>query len=209
MPPFLSPVRPRVTRPNRLPVAGAALSVVIAAAACNDPLTNTAAFQVASASLVVTALSGSGPNTPSALLLRGNGAGAQLQVVPPEVANGDFDLAVDIDASGQPVLYPARLVTPLAQRRAALRRTGESYESLTRAPRGTYTADSAFVVRVGEVLGVQVPAATAECPYSGSPYYYSKIVVDSVNAAARLVYVRATTDPNCGFRSFETGVPES
>jgi hypothetical protein len=31
--------------------------------------------------------------------------------------------------------------------------------------------------------------------------------VDSINTASRTLYLRMGLDPNCGFRSFATGIP--
>ena len=37
---------------------------------------------------------------------------------------------------------------------------------------------------------------------------YTKVVVDSVKPATGSIFLRATSDPNCGFRSFGTGIPK-
>jgi hypothetical protein len=179
-----------------------------AATGCNDPVQPRAQREVASGSVVASALTGSGPNTPSALLLSARGAALPPLAAAPEViAGSDFDLAVDINAAGDAVLYPAQLVAQLAPRRVGLRRITESYDTYARAVTGGYRTDSALVARTGETIAVQVPAVGNECLYSGRPYYYSKLVVDSVRVASRLVFLRATTNPNCGFRSFAAGLP--
>jgi hypothetical protein len=83
-----------------------------------------------------------------------------------------------------------------------------AYDSLTLAPTGDYGADSSLTVALGETVAVRVPRIGNECIYAGRPYFFSKLVVDSVRLADRLIFVRATTDPNCGFRSFAPGVPD-
>jgi hypothetical protein len=185
--------------------AVALAAAVAAGAACNDPVINNAAtLQVASGSLVVTALTGTAPNARSAL---------QLRLVPtvasPEtLSDNDFHVVLDINAAGRPVVYPGVLVSRAAARRASIRRVTAPYDSLTRAPTDGYSADSALVVAPGEVVGVQLAGSGGgECAFTGRPYFYSKIVVDSVRLRDRLLFVRATTNPNCGFRSFAPGVP--
>ena len=199
------PPPPRATASARARAAVAACSTVLlalAAGACNEPLRLEAQLEVAADTLVARALSGTAPSAASALMLR-NTPGV---VSPTRVS--DFDLAVDINAAGEPVLYPAALVTSLAQRRVGLRRVEQRFDSVTRAPGGDYVSDSAITVRIGQAVGVQVPALGNECLYSARPYYYSKVVVDSVRLAGRLVFLRSTTNPNCGFRSFAPGIPK-
>jgi hypothetical protein len=204
MPHFPSPEPSRVTAPALARAALGAAALVLAATACNDPLRIEAQLEVAADTLVASALSGTGPNAASALLLRREPGVA----APERVTASDFDLVVDINAAGQPVLYPATLVAQLAPRRVGIRRVDQRYDSLGRAPGGDYVTDSALTVRVGETVSVQVPALGSECLYAARPYFYSKVVVDSVRLTGRLVFLRATTNPNCGFRSFAPGVPK-
>jgi hypothetical protein len=182
-----------------------ALAAALAAgAACNDPVTNTATLEVASGSLVVTALTGTAPNARSALQLRL----APTVASPETLSDNDYHVVLDINAAGRPVVYPGVLVSRAAARRASIRRVNAPYDSLTRAPTDGYSADSALVVAPGEVVGVQLAGGGGgECAFTGRPYFYSKIVVDSVRLRDRLLFVRATTNPNCGFRSFAPGVP--
>ena len=190
--------------PLRLRAAAVAAAALVAGvAACRDPLRNEAQFPVVEATLAPVALTGTGPGAPSALVLRG----PPTLIAPDAVGLSglEFDLAVDIDASGRAVFYPASLVDRRAFRRVGMRRVTQSYDSLSRAPRGTYVADSAFALAPGEVIAVQVPIDA--CAYAASPYFFSKIVVDEVRVASRTVVVRATTDPNCGFRSLVAGIP--
>ena len=190
-----------MTAPFYLRAAAAAASLAVVLGACQDPLSVEATTPVASGTVAVLALTGTAPNAPSALVLRG-----VPTVISPEAASAEFDLAVDIDASGNAVFYPVALVDRRATRAVAMQRVDQPYDSVARAPRGTYVGDSSVTLGVGDVAAVRVTIAEA-CPYSGSPYFYSKIVVDQVSVAARTVVIRATTNPNCGFRSFAPGVP--
>ena len=190
-------------RPHALVWRGLfAVAAVAVGAACNDPVTIDASLEVQSASLVLSALTGTAPNTRSALQLR-----TTPTSVTPETAGGDFHVVFDIDASGRAVVFPASLVTGIYSRRVSLRRIDAPYDSVTRAPTGGYGPDSSIAVGPGEAIGVQVSALGNECIYTSRPYFYSKLVVDSVRTSDRTLFVRATTDPNCGFRSFAPGVP--
>jgi hypothetical protein len=37
---------------------------------------------------------------------------------------------------------------------------------------------------------------------------HAKIVVTAINIPSRQLTIRYTVDPNCGFRSFATGIPK-
>ncbi|HEY8852961.1 MAG TPA: hypothetical protein VIM36_12310, partial [Gemmatimonadaceae bacterium] len=79
------------------------------------------------------------------------------------------------------------------------------------APSTGYETDSALVMAPGEVVAIQSPhnGSGDICQFSISPNVYAKIAVDSVNLATRIIYLRMGFDPNCGFRSFATGIPTS
>jgi hypothetical protein len=63
----------------------------------------------------------------------------------------------------------------------------------------------------GEVVVVQSAHNIAGelCQYALSPNVYAKIAVDSIDLASRTLFLRLGLDPNCGFRSFVTGLPTS
>ncbi len=202
MPHFLSA---RDGRPRASRALGHGLLALGAFVACNDPvLPEVQRVEVVSASVVAAALTGTARNSPAALLLRTTPA----SIDPESVPGADFAIALDINAAGRIVVYPAQLVVRLAPRRVGVRTVDQGYDALTRAPRGTYTADSAITVGVGQAFAVQLPGAGSECLNTGTPYFFSKVVVDSVQLGERLIFLRATTDPNCGFRSFAPGLPD-
>ena len=124
--------------------------------------------------------------------------------------NANFDVAFDIDAAGKVVIFPVqRVVSQLTTaRRVGLRRVAGTFESVTIAPTGTY-ADSSIAASPGEVVVAQsVRNGTNDaCQFDISPYIYTKLVVESVSLVNRTINVRAILDPNCGFRSFEPGIP--
>jgi hypothetical protein len=82
------------------------------------------------------------------------------------------------------------------------------FDSVTVAPSGIY-ADSAVVLGQSGIVIVQaVRNGTADaCQFDISPYIYTKIRVDSIDVDSRSVLLHAVLDPNCGFRSFESGIP--
>jgi hypothetical protein len=175
-------------------------------AACKDPLRIKADQSVTTVGLSAFALSGTPPNFPSALYT------PQPQVVRPDGTLG-FDLAFDLDATGQIVILPVQLVgdATITGRRVGLQKVAEAFADLKSAPRDGYKFDSTFVVTPGQTVAVIAPHGGANdiCYLRLSTDIFSKVVVDSVNAAARLIYFKVTADPNCGFRSFEPGIPKN
>jgi hypothetical protein len=174
--------------------------------ACGDPTNIKAQLPTFVDTLSVWALSGSPPSYPSGVSIPGR------QIVNVSAA-ASFDVALDINAAGQPVIYPVRLVvsTPGGGRPVGLQKVPGTFETVTAAPRTGYETDSALVVAPGETVVVEAPhnAAQEVCQFAISPNLYAKIAIDSVNLASRILYFRLATDPNCGFRSFANGIPTS
>jgi hypothetical protein len=193
----------------RLAFGAAALAVL---GACGDPTRPDATFETAQDTLVAYAVNGTPPGFPSGLSVVGvDIGGPRAFPVVTRVDGGlSFDVAFDIDAAGNAVLYPlGRVASPVGSTRAVgLQRVRTAYEATLRAPGGTYQVDSAFVVQPGEVIAVEAPSPTY-CTALGSfaQNIYAKLAVDSVRTVDRTVYFRVTVDPNCGFRSFATGRP--
>lgn len=174
-------------------------------AACGDPLRPRAHFEVRTDSMIVWAMTGTPIALPSAVNLQ------SLTAVRTDVGAG-FDLAFDL-SDGEILVYPIRSVLsgPIqltGAHRVALRRMEEPFDSVLAAPRGGYTADSVMVVAPGETVVAEVQSPSL-CQFQASPFVYAKFYVDEVNLENRTLRVIATVDPNCGFRSFEPGVPSS
>lgn len=182
----------------RILLASAAVSLAIA---CGEPTRLPARAAVFGDTLTVYALSGTDISYPTALNV------GQLLVVR---ASGvfDYEVAFDINAGGDAVVYPVAL---LAAQEAGVRRVGllamdTTFEDVTSAPRTGYVYDEPVVVEPGGVIAIE---AQVPCPYPYPQLIFSKLVVDSVKVAERAIYIRAITDPSCGFRSFLPGFPKN
>jgi hypothetical protein len=208
-------------RPSLLRFAPVVLLAPLAAAlaACGDPLGARANLSTATDTMVVYSLSDPDParrDYPTAL----NTAATQsvvggTVVVTPRVlsasGSGDFDVAFDVDGNGKVVVIPQRLVIPGSGGRAVgLLKSDVAFDALTEAPRGAFVFDTAAVtIAVGETLVLQTQTAQGcfNDSRGASPFLFSKLVVDSVPAATRAIHFRLTVNPNCGFRSFKSGIP--
>jgi hypothetical protein len=197
---------PPASNPLEMPfrkLTVAALAVTLLSACGNDSLFNASAPTIAD-TYTIFALTGTPPAYPSALdtyfrqPVRVDGSGA-------------FDVAFDLDPSGRIVIYPVKLVVRSlnGDRRIGLMKVAESFALVTSAPKGTYQTDSAVVVSPGEVVVIEAQRnrGSDACQFALSPNIYTKLVVDSVAIATRTITVRTVMDPNCGFRSFEEGIP--
>jgi hypothetical protein len=189
--------------------AGLAAATFAAAVmlACGDPNAPQARFPNYADTLGLYALNGAPRGAPTAIHLIA-GIGASAAVVTD--ASFSFDVAVDIDAQGRPILYPVRaLAAPfLGRHRVGIRRDDRPFDSITEAPTDRYAYDSVAVLAVGEVVLIESADLEATSTCLGGGVIYAKMVVDSLRAATRRVFVRVTADPNCGFRSLVApGVP--
>ena len=176
-------------------------------AACDDPVGFQAGLGTMTDTFTLFALSGTPASVPVALSTTDRIALRMSD-------NLAFDVAFDIDASGNVRALPVRQVVPFRviagilqpTHRVGLQKSSTTFDNLTRAPSGGYNYDSATVVRAGETLVVEVQAT--QCSFSFSPNLYTKIAIDSVTPATRSIRIRTVHDPNCGFRSFKAGIPK-
>ena len=124
--------------------------------------------------------------------------------------NAGFDVAFDIDAQGNALVHPVQKVVSslTSSRRVGLRRVSGNFDDITIAPTGTY-ADSTIVASPGDIIIVQsIRNSSGDvCQFDISPYIYAKLQIDSIAVDTRTLVVRSLLDPNCGFRSFESGIP--
>jgi hypothetical protein len=194
--------------------AGLASALAFGLAACSDPNQAITPSTVVADTLTVFALTGTSPSFPSGYL-------AASGAVTRADGNFNFDVAFDIDAARNIVVYPQKLVGvpcvvgalncggALGAKPVGLQRITVPFDSLTRAPASNYVFDSSFVVTPGQGLVMQVQSS-ADCSFSISSILYTKFVVDSIDAARRAIYFRAVHDPNCGYRTLIPGaVPKN
>jgi hypothetical protein len=124
-----------------------------------------------------------------------------------------FDVAFDINSSGNAVVYPVKLVVASLNgtRPVGLQKVSGTFETVTAAPKTGYQGDTAVVLAKDEVVVIESPhnGSGDVCSFALSPNLYAKIALDSINLASRTLYLRMGYDPNCGFRSFAEGIPTS
>jgi hypothetical protein len=168
--------------------------------ACSDPLTAAATDTNATAPFTVHALTGSGLDFADAIYF-------PLRTVARVDGSFSFDVAFDINAQGDVVLLPVSVVgqNPAGGRRVGIITPAGTFDSATEAPLSGYTVDSVTVVKLGQTAIVQ--AQEAVCSLSPTPYYYAKLVVDSLDRPARTLFGRVLINSNCGFRSLVPGLP--
>jgi hypothetical protein len=173
------------------------------AMACGDPLTSKASLANQFDTLAVFSLSGTSIYAPTAL-------NTTFRFVSRADNEFNYDLAFDLDANGDVHLIPVRLVGGVltSGKLVGLQKVTGGYEALLKAPSSGYVYDSVVVVKPGDAVAVQV--TSDQClGYSFSQQLYSKLGIDSVNLSQRKIFFRLAHDPNCGFRSFATGLPKS
>lgn len=182
----------------------ATMSVAIVLSACGNPNNLRANLVTSTDSLTVWALSGTPPSYPSGVSI------VSRQVVRVD-GFASFDVALDINDAGNPVIYPFKLVvsTPGSTRAVGLIKVAGLFDTVSAAPKTGFETDSALVLMPGEVVVVQAAHNTSGdlCQFAISPYLHAKMVVDSVNLASRTLFIRTVFDPNCGFRSLVDGIP--
>ncbi len=184
----------------------ATMSIVVGLNACGDPTSLRASLRTSVDTLSVFALSGTPPSYPSGVNL--------LARSPVRVDGGAaFDVAFDINADGNAIVYPVRQVvsTPGSFRSVGMQRLSVQFDSVTDAPKTGYEVDSSFVLPPGATVVIQSQHNFSGdiCQFALNPNIFAKIAVDSVVLASRTVYFRMGLDPNCGFRSFVVGIPTS
>lgn len=123
-----------------------------------------------------------------------------------------FDVGFDIDTSGAIIVYPQRTVaTALSTttHSVGLQTVRDTFEAVLSAPKSGYRADTALVTSRNVVVLVQSnDAGVCGLALTGSSMY-AKFQVTEVNRLTRQLKVRWTVDPNCGFVSFQPGVPKT
>ncbi|MEP6729614.1 MAG: hypothetical protein ABJE10_03195 [bacterium] len=189
--------------PTRLlRVAVVALAVV--AVACGDLTRPKATYTNALASYTVYTLTNAPATAPNALAFLGGSSHATSSFA--------FDVAFDIDAAtGKPSIFPVRSVAGApagSTKRVGLQIVSGTFDALRAVPETGYDTIGVKTIAPGTVLAVELRDVTTCFSYSliTSQFLYAKLVVDSIDAVAKKLYVRTVVDPNCGYFSV---VPDS
>ena len=85
--------------------------------------------------------------------------------------------------------------------------TTQTFAEVTRAPTSGFTYDSSLVLPVGRTLLVDVLDQNCSQFSLLGQDIRAKLVIDSVIAATKKIYVHFLANPNCGFRSLVEGLP--
>ena len=188
-------------RHGKLALAVIASALVLTA--CGDPQGIIAQLPTVTDSYQVYALTGTPASFPS-------GINTYVRSAVRVDGNANFDVAFDLNGAGQVLVYPVQKVVNsiTGNRQVGLKKVAGAASTVTIAPTGTYL-DSTVVAAPGDVIVLQAVrnGTNDACQFDISPYIYTKLVIDSVSVPTRSIFVGATLDPNCGFRSFESGLP--
>ena len=195
------------TLPTARTLARALTGVALAATltACKGLTSIDASFQNVTASDTVFALNGGPPNGVNTIkffdgvVLHANQGFA-------------FDVAFDLDASGNVVIIPVKAVSttfPNTAYSVGLQRVTGSFPSVLEAPKDGYRADTAMTVGIGQTIVAESRDVIGVCAFSlKGQSYYSKLVIDEVDPLLKRIVFTVTVNRNCGFRSFAPGIPE-
>jgi hypothetical protein len=186
--------------------AAAALLLVGGTVACGDPLEFKASFDTVESTVTVHALNGVPISYTAAVLL----APTPIGVRP--AGDYTFDMAVDFDAAGSALLYPLDVIAQPGvisiTRTVGLQKlSGVTYADLQRAPSSGYTYGEAVPIAVGDVFAVQSNGHPFCASSFISPSIFAKLTVEALDPAARTATFKIRSDPNCGFRGLQTGLP--
>lgn len=171
------------------------VALAVVAIACGDPTKPKPTFLSSANAYTLYPLQGSPPATNNAILFLGGATRAS--------GSFQFDVALDLDATGKAVVYPVRLLAGTIAgtvKRVGLQPVAGSFSALQIVPDKGYDTLTAQVVSPGTVLAVELQDV-GTCQFSrGGSLIYAKFVVDSINATSRRIFARAVVDPNCGYR---------
>lgn len=191
-----------VRRAMSFSVCGLTVAVLANCGAANNFLTP-ASFENVDRQYSLYALTGTSSSLPAAYQF------TTESIVRPQVLNTgalNFDVALDLDASGKVTVMTAKKIVPLPPAGAptvGLLKLTAVYDQLAIAPDKGYVNDSTVTLAIGEAVLVRL--TRSGCIY-GEPIY-AKFAIDSIDTVARRILVRSLVNRNCGYRSLKAGVP--
>ena len=182
-----------------------AVGTVVAADGCGDPTAIRAQSENVETPVTVYAFNGTPAPVPTALRV--------LTATPVRMDGSfQFDLAFDLNAAGEVVVYTVRAVaSELAPgHRVGLQATTVPFADVDRAPTSGYAYDSSMVVPVGRTVLIDAVDASGYCSVYSllGTSIRAKMVVDSVNSSMRAIYLHLLASRTCGFRSLTPGLPK-
>lgn len=180
-----------------------AATLTLAGAACGDFTGVPASLPVIADSGNIYALNGAPPGAPNAIyFFAGTFISADASFL--------FDVAFDIDSAGNVIYLPQPAVASglVTAHTVSLASVTQNYDDVSSAPRITYRADTALVVKPGVTVVAQSSDPNACSVSLTGTTLFAKMVVDSVDRVNKRLYIRFTSNPNCGFRSFAPGIPK-
>jgi len=177
-----------------------AIAAVASIVGCDDPFAPKATTPNFSTAIEVWALTGAPTSFPTVILV------PQALVVRPD-AGGSFDVGFDIDPDGRLLVVPmSKIVSPLAGVRSiGIIRTATIFNTILDAPRDGWIFDSTLAVNVGQSFLLRVQ--TQYCEGELNQEVFAKYNVVEVDVVERRIVLSGYVNPNCGFRSFQTGIP--
>lgn len=173
------------------------LAVVFASAAvaCGDPTRPKAIYTSFLTKYELYAFTGAPATAPTAISFLGGAVKAD--------ASYAFDVLLDLNASGQVVVYPVRAIgggLAGTLKRVGLQPVTGSFESVREVPKTGYDTLAARTIAPGAVLAVELQDFTICYASLNGPSLFAKFVVDSVQLPVRRIFARSVVDPNCGYR---------
>jgi hypothetical protein len=180
----------------------AALALAVSLSACKELTEIDASYANVTATDTAYALNGSPPNAPNSIKFFDG-------IVDHADQGFAFDVAFDIDASGNVKVIPARALATsfTGPYSVALQKSDKAFAALLEAPKDGYKADTTVVLGAGETV-IAESRDNQACQFSlKGQAYYSKIVIDEIDLPKRRIVFTVTVNRNCGFRSFEPGIP--
>lgn len=192
---------------SRVWALATAAVITAAVSACKAVTGGQSALPTYTDTLSLYSLNGAPAGAPNAISFFGTSIGSSPSVRAD--ASFSFDVAVDVVAGDVVDLYPVRAVASslAVGHRVGLQLLATSYESVGRAPNTGYHYDSLFVAHAGNVLAVEFSEPFCAGSFL-SQSMYAKMAIDSVDILNKKTKLHITVDPNCGFRSFASGVPK-
>jgi hypothetical protein len=190
-----------------MPLKRPAMLVAFAAAltSCGDGTGTGARFTNRDGTPFVFAINGSPQSLPTALRIR-------TQAAVPVDGTFSFDVAFDLNATGDSVIvHSVRSIANelVSVHRVGMQLTTQTFDEVTEAPTTGFVYDTTFRVAAGQTMLLDVIEAGCQFESILGFNIRAKMVVESIDAPNRKIFLHVLTNPNCGFRSLQPGEPKS